>query len=166
MSDQIEHFDEDLDSRVGSKLAEDLSFLFGPSASVGPEVDRAVIDRANRHFVRRGRRRPWPRWAASAVAAAAVIILAAVLEPRFSPTPDQESLSEKQLSARMPAKAALATDIDRNGRVDILDAFKLARHIESAEVREAKWDINGDGLVDRADVDVVAFAAVRLDKGV
>ena len=127
MSDKIGHFDEDLYSRVGPNLAEDLNVLFGPGSSVPAEVDRAVIDRANRHFVRRGRRRPWPRWAAS---------------------------------------AAAATDIDRNGCVDILDAFKLARHIESAEVREAKWDINGDGLVDRADVDVVAFAAVRLDEEV
>jgi hypothetical protein len=59
-----------------------------------------------------------------------------------------------------------AADIDRNGRVDILDAFKLAKHIESAGSTETKWDINGDGLIDRSDVDVVALAAVRLDKGV
>ena len=166
MSDKMGHFDEDLDSRVGPNLAEDLNVLFGPGSSVPAEVDRAVIDRANRHFVRRGRRRPWPRWAASAAAAAAVIIFAAVLQTRFSGPSDQKSLSGNQFSARMPAKATLATDIDRNGCVDILDAFKLARHIESAEVREAKWDINGDELVDRADVDVVAFAAVRLDEGV
>jgi hypothetical protein len=50
--------------------------------------------------------------------------------------------------------------------VDILDAFKLARQIESAGPTEKNWDINGDGLVDRHDVDMVAFAAVRLDKGV
>ena len=56
-------------------------------------------------------------------------------------------------------------DVDRNGRVDILDAFKLARHIESAGAVEGKWDMNGDGQVNREDVDIVAFAAVRLDKG-
>jgi len=50
--------------------------------------------------------------------------------------------------------------------VDILDAFKLARHVESAGAVEAKWDFNADGLVNRKDVDAVASAAVRLDKGV
>jgi hypothetical protein len=58
------------------------------------------------------------------------------------------------------------TDIDRNGTVNILDAFTLARHIASKRPDEARWDMNGDGLVDRRDVDTVAFAAVRLRKGV
>ena len=77
------------------------------------------------------------------------------LTKKPEPTTDSFSLSKVQ-----------ATDIDRNGRVDILDAFKLARHIESAGRTETEWDFNGDGLIDRSDVDVVANAAVRLDKGV
>lgn len=181
MSDTTEHFDDEADFGARPKLAEDLNALFGSGLSVPAEVDRAVIDRANRHFVRRGRRRPWSRWAASAAAAAAVIIFAVVLQTQFSGPSEQESKSDQYFSAPLAqrksksdqfvsttlvAKARLATDIDENGRVDILDAFKLARHIESAEVREAKWDINGDGQVNREDVDVVAFAAVRLDKGV
>jgi len=47
-----------------------------------------------------------------------------------------------------------------------IDAFRLARHIESASPTKRKWDINGDGLVNRDDVDKVALAAVRLNKGV
>lgn len=181
MSDTTEHFDDEADFEACPKLAEDLNALFGSGLSVPAEVDRAVIDRANRHFVRRGRRRPWSRWAASAAAAAAVIIFAVVLETQFSGPSKQESKSDQHFSAppaerksksdqfastTLAAKARLATDIDENGRVDILDAFKLARHIESAETRQAKWDINGDGQVNRDDVDVIAFAAVRLDKGV
>ena len=181
MSDKTGHFDEDLDSAALVNLAEDLKGLYGSGLSVPGEVDRAVIDRANRHFVRRGRRRPWSRWAASAAAAAAVIIFAVVLETQFSGPSKQESKSDQHfsgplaqrksksdqfVSTTLAAKARLATDIDENGRVDILDAFKLARHIESAETRQAKWDINGDGQVNRDDVDVIAFAAVRLDKGV
>ncbi len=50
--------------------------------------------------------------------------------------------------------------------MDILDAFKLARQIESADSAEIKLDVNGDGKVNRDDVDLVASAAVRLDKGV
>jgi hypothetical protein len=97
-------------------------------------------------------------------AAAAVIILAFSLDltQRVEPTADRSVLARAQ-----------AIDIDQNGRVDILDAFKLARHIESAgsaeeslSLRKQGWDINGDGLVNHDDVDTVAFAAVRLDKGV
>jgi hypothetical protein len=103
-------------------------------------------------------------------AAAAVIIFAFSLNLTQKPGPS---------TSRTVLVKAQAIDIDRNGRVDILDAFKLARHIESADrtktnlspvsstgqaLRKRGWDINGDGLVDRNDVDSVALAAVRLDK--
>jgi hypothetical protein len=96
-------------------------------------------------------------WAWRIAAAAAIIIFAFSLDltKQTGPTTGRLLLSKTQ-----------AADIDRNGRVDILDAFKLAKHIESAGSTETKWDINGDGLIDRSDVDVVALAAVRLDKGV
>jgi hypothetical protein len=64
------------------------------------------------------------------------------------------------------AAADMGPDIDRSGRVDILDAFKLARQIKAGLQPSEKWDMNGDGQVNRKDVDLVAFAAVRLDKGV
>jgi hypothetical protein len=60
----------------------------------------------------------------------------------------------------------LAGDVDGNGRVDVLDAFKLARFVESPGGADMQWDINGDGTVDSADVDAVAFSAVRLKEGV
>jgi hypothetical protein len=50
-------------------------------------------------------------------------------------------------------------------RVDILDAFLLARRIESGGPLDAGWDINGDGRIDGDDVDAIAFAAVRLGPG-
>jgi hypothetical protein len=46
--------------------------------------------------------------------------------------------------------------------VDILDAFRLARHIESRAPARTDWDVNGDGRIDREDVDAIAAAAVRL----
>jgi len=167
MSDKTGHFDEDLDSLALVDLAEDLKALYGSDLSVPGEVDRAVIDRARLRLTRRARRLSWPRWARRwrvAGAAAAVIIFAVLLQTTLSPVSDTENKSAAPLS-----KAVVATvlgDIDLNGRVDILDAFKLARHVESAGAVEAKWDFNGDGLVNRKDVDVVASAAVRLDKGV
>jgi len=167
MTKRKEHFDEDSAARrpvenlrIPSKLSADLNALFQPRVGVPPEVDRAVMDRAHKHFagIKPGKGRFLRiHWAWRIAAAAAVIIFAFSLNltKQTGPATDRFSLSKAQ-----------AVDIDRNGRVDILDAFKLAKKIESAGNTQTKWDINGDGLIDRSDVDVVALAAVRLDKGV
>lgn len=46
--------------------------------------------------------------------------------------------------------------------VDIVDALKLAHQIEAGKGR----DVNGDGAIDRRDVDALAMIAVRLNGGV
>ncbi len=155
MTEKKGHFDEDLDLRISPEFSADLHTLFKPHFSVPPEVDRAIMDQAHRRFVRRKRRSRLLRRAGSIAAAAAVIILA------FSLNLTQRPGSSTSQSTLVEAQAI---DIDRNGRVDILDAFKLARHIESADRTDKKWDINEDGVVNRKDVDLVALAAVRLDK--
>ena len=167
MTERKEHFDEDStvrrpveDLRVSSRFSNDLKALFQPRIGVPPELDRAVMDRAHKHFIslQSGKgKRLRIHWAWRIAAAAAVIIFAFSLDlsKQGGPTTDRFSASETQV-----------VDIDRNGRVDILDAFKLAKQIESAGPAETEWDINGDGLIDRSDVDVVALAAVSLDKGV
>jgi hypothetical protein len=48
--------------------------------------------------------------------------------------------------------------------VDILDALALARSIESGRRTRSDWDINADGRVDRLDVDVIAMAAVSINR--
>ena len=172
MTEKKGHFDEDLDLKVSPKFSEDLNTLFKPQFSVPPELDRAIMDQANRRLVQRHWRhrvfRHISLWRIAA--AAAVIIFAFSLNLTQKPGPS---------TSRTVLVKAQAIDIDRNGRVDILDAFKLARHIESADrtkrnlspvsstgqaLRKQGWDINGDGLVDRNDVDLVALSAVRLDK--
>lgn len=158
MTERTEHFDEDL--KISSRFSNDLKALFEPQRCVPPEVDRAVLDRAQKHFAQMQpdkSKRLRVHWAWRIAAAAAVIILAFSLDltKQGGPTTDSFSVRESR-----------AVDIDQNGRVDILDAFKLAKQIESAGPAETEWDINGDGLIDRGDVDVVALAAVRLDKGV
>ncbi|UCD51568.1 MAG: hypothetical protein JSW27_02835 [Phycisphaerales bacterium] len=158
MTEKTKHFDEDPGLEISSKLAEDLQALFEPQLSVPPEVDRAVMDRANRHFAGRrfaeaGRRRI--RWVAmwKVAAAAAVVIFAFSLNLTDKPRPTVRYSTVAKTGA---------ADFDRNGRVDILDAFKLARQIEVASNSSANLDINGDGLVNRDDVDMVALAAVSL----
>jgi anti-sigma-K factor RskA len=172
MTEKKGHFDEDLDLRISPKLSEDLNTLFKPQFSVPPELDRAIMDQAERRLVQRHwRHRIFHHISLWRVAAAAAVIIFAFslnLTQKPGPTTTSSFIVEAQ-----------AVDIDENGRVDILDAFKLARHIESAEstktklspvlgtgqaLRKQEWDINGDGVVDRNDVDLVALSAVRLDK--
>jgi len=172
MTEKKEHFDEDLDLRISPKLSEELNIIFKPQFSVPTEVDRAIIDKAHQHLIpKHWRHRIFHHISLWRIAAAAaVIIFAFSLNLTEKPGPS---------TSRTVLVEAQAVDIDRNGRVDILDAFKLARHIESADrsktnlspvsstgqaLRKQGWDINGDGLVNRNDVDSVALAAVRLDK--
>lgn len=159
MSEETKHFDEDLDLRVSQQFSEDLNILFKPQFSIPPEFDRAVMDKAHQHFTQKH----WSHhilrhisiWRIAAAAAVIIFAFSLNLTQKPGPTTSQSLLGE-----------ARAVDIDRNGRVDILDAFKLARHVESADHTDKKWDINGDGFVNSNDVDLVASAAVRLDKGI
>ena len=155
MSEETKHFDEDLNLKVSQKFSEYLNIFFKPQFSIPPEVDRAVLDRAYQHLTQKH----WSHhilrhisiWRIAAAAAVIIFAFSLNLTQKSGPTTSQSLLEE-----------ARAVDIDRNGRVDILDAFKLARYVESTGRAEKKWDINGDGLVNSNDVDLVASAAVRL----
>ena len=172
MTEKKGHFDEDLDLRISPKFSEDLNILFKPQFSVPPEVDRAIMDQTRQQLIKRHwRHRIFRHISIWRVAAAAAIIIFAFslnLTQKPGPTTTSSFIVEAQ-----------AVDIDRNGRVDILDAFKLARYVESADLtdkslspvsstgqalRKQGWDINEDGVVNRKDVDLVALAAVRLNK--
>jgi len=157
MTEQKKQHDNEMSLGVSSKFSEDLGKVFGPQEQVPAHIDRAVAEAAHRHFGRQPRRLWWLRWAVPATAAAAAVIVLSVGLSIHRTSPPR--------AARMDA-AMTRADIDRNGRVDIIDAFQLARHIESANPTDEMWDINGDGLVNRDDVDKVALAAVRLNKGV
>jgi hypothetical protein len=81
-----------------------------------PDADRSVIESARRQFAASGARGGTARrWAAPAVAATLIIALS-VLIP---------------YAERGRDLPAVADDVDGSGRVDILDAFALARARES-----------------------------------
>jgi len=157
-------FDDNSGLKVSEELKTDLGDLFKPQHSVPPEIDRAILDKASGKLIRPQRRHNIIRRIGIIAATAAVVIFAFSLD--LSRKPKQSTTVSYFAETR-------SADIDLSGRVDILDAFKLARQIESANnselilsLRKQGFDMNGDGLVNRGDVDFIAKAAVRLDKGV
>lgn len=144
---------EDDNLRVSEKLSEDLKALFRPPQADLTAADRAIMDQAAQRLllVRRGRRFFWP------AAAAAAILLGIFLLQHWDPG--------RQIPSSKPILSA-AQDVDQNGSVDILDAFQLAKRVQSSSASDARWDLNQDGVIDHADVDMIAQTAVTLRKDV
>ncbi len=138
-----------------SALVEELRQLHEPGSQVPGEVDAAIQEMAWRRIEVMNRQRLIRRWGQLGVAAAGIALffwIGRVIEgPTIRPT--------------AIGSPVLAHDIDQSGRVDILDAMALAQHIERSGTLERRWDLTRDGTVDRADVDAVAMAAVRLVQG-
>ena len=119
---------------------------------------RSLAQQRARQVVAQIERRRRPRWlrplyVAAPLAAAASIVFFVTLQrsPQMAPPP-------AAISA--PASA----DINRDGKVDIVDALQLARAIKSQQARDLRWDQNGDGRVDQVDIDRIAQAAVSLQR--
>ena len=82
--------------------------------------------------------------------AAAVISFAVHL---FAPT----ALQDRSLAVNQRPPLSQAADINHDGRVNILDAYVLARrrsNVMSRSIRRGM--LNGDGVVDQKDVDLIA----------
>jgi hypothetical protein len=55
-------------------------------------------------------------------------------------------------------------DLNGDGKVDILDALMLAKKLQSAPSSDLQLDVNGDGVIDRRDIETIAAHAVSLEK--
>lgn len=160
MTDRPTQFDpppEDLPPR----LADELRQLYRPSVVVPGELDRAVLAAARRRLVGRRRWRLTAGWLAAGAAAAAGIALAVILVRHDGGGPAAAIVRTGAPSASPVARG----DVDGNGRVDILDAFTLARRVEAGTATEPAWDVNGDGVVDQRDAESVARLAVSVSGG-
>jgi len=122
---------------------------------VPPSVDAAILAAARKQLAGRGGRaglwsgiRAWLVWPAMATACLALIGLIYVL---------MKSGADREEFAR--------EDLNHDGRVDILDAFELAREAGAGVKPDAGRDLNGDGVVDSRDAAVIAAHAVKLEKG-
>ena len=146
-----EKHDESAELRAPAELTRALRAFDAPKGAVPKAVDELILSNAHRHLASGRRRFAWRIATIGALAAAVAIVFILPEFTTHTPTP--------------PPVPVLAGDIDGNGRIDILDAFALARHIERNEETAADWDVNADGRIDRRDVDALAKIAVRLNGG-
>ncbi len=163
MSDLQPDIPTDSDLQAPPALGHDLKKLYAPPSAIATTTDDMIFAYAQRQSVGRRRKRLLIRWALPPAAAAAIIMWV-VVSPFVAPDVDDTPHFE---AANRVATRQLADhrDIDGNGRVDILDALALARNIKENRIDEQPWDFNGDGLINRKDVDTVAQSAVSLNKG-
>src|SRR5687768_3894688 len=115
------------DGELPDALARDIASLYRSDVSVPPALDAAILAEARAGVARRLRFRRALRWTtAGAGAAAAAAVVWGVSLVGFhkggngSPQPSNADA------------VAIKGDVDRNGRVDIVDAFVVAKRVDSA----------------------------------
>jgi hypothetical protein len=142
----------EFDSNEFRLFKAELARLNEPGIAVPPELDEVILSGAKNAF--NSRRRKWMiiQRIGAGLAAAAVLAIAVHI---FLPSPHSTGPIER------PQLAQVA-DINHDGRVDILDAYVVARHIAQHDSLDKAWDINGDGIVDQKDVDLIATLAVHV----
>lgn len=176
------------EEQLPEPIAAALRSRYGPTPDIPAAVDDAVRQDAFRHLksldsgpavertstFRTGwQQRKWVAGSIGSLIAVALLIAVWPRNPRSSRLADGRA--EVALSAASePAPAMsvgggsagrsedLVADLDDNGRIDILDAFALARSIQSGDDRPEVPDLNNDGQRDQRDVDLIAMTAVTL----
>ena len=135
------------DEALPPRLREALARLDKPDIDIPLDLDARILSRAKSDFIKRLRFRPVVRWVAACASIAAAIVVVFIVRATLF----------------RPAVHLAKGDINANGKVDMLDAYLLARHLAAAEKLDPKWDMNGDGVVDQADVDWIANHAVQIN---
>ncbi|HEV8291725.1 MAG TPA: dockerin type I repeat-containing protein [Tepidisphaeraceae bacterium] len=137
------------------RLRAGLTSIFGSTPAIGRSLDEQFLNAVRQESIRRNRMRWVIRYAIGSVAAAAAVVLIVIRTTHH----DQPAINNPT------ASVATTEDVNRDGKLDILDAFLMARKVAANEHLTKEWDFNHDGTVDAKDVDVVAFAAVKLKGG-
>ena len=132
-----------------------LTSIYGSMPAIGRSMDERILNAVRQESIRRNRMRWVIRYAIGSVAAAAAVILIAIKMTHH----DQPTINNST------ASVATTEDVNHDGKLDILDAFLMARKVAANEPLTKEWDFNHDGTVDTKDVDVVALAAVKLKGG-
>lgn len=154
------------------ELIDALADLHNERIFIPPSVDESIMAEARKHLgPAPARKKPsniiaWSGWG---VALAASVVLVASLALR-----SRQSLENVQSESTPAPAAQIASaspvfkreDINQDQSVDILDAFALARRLEGGGAIQTKMDFNNDGVIDKSDVDWIARASVKIEKGI
>ncbi|MBC7968472.1 MAG: hypothetical protein H7Z17_21410 [Fuerstia sp.] len=157
---------DDAENGLPDSVRSALKNRYGPVPGVPSEIDHAILADARRHFeahgpaaLRPSRRRRVSGWQwtaiASTVAAASVMMMVWRTEQ-----PQQRMNDSMVATAPASANGTVDSDLDHSGRVDMLDAFAMARLIRDGG--SGAPDLNRDGRFDQQDIDLVARKAVLL----
>jgi hypothetical protein len=122
-----------------------------PPPRVGVALARAAAGVRPR---RRIARRRWTRLAPIALAAAAAlaVVLVGLRDPH---EPERRSLATT-------VRDVDVADFDASGRVDVWDAYLVARALAGGAELSRALDLDHDGVVTRADADLIAQRAVEV----
>ena len=115
---------------------------------VPPAIDQTILKAAQRQLspLRRARaRRVW--WWTRLATASAVVVAFALVTAQW----------HRSANGRFGLE-----DLNRDGQIDILDAFALARQVKQGNSPDKRLDLNGDGVIDEKDVATIAGHAVKL----
>ncbi len=135
------------DEAIPPMLRDALAGLNGPAVNVPAALDARILASAKCDYARRTRFRPAIRWISAVAAVAAAVAIALIVHATLI----------------QPARHLARGDINGDGKVDMLDAYVLAKRVASRAKLDRAWDVNGDGNVDQKDADWIANAAVNLD---
>ena len=153
----------DADNVLPDSVKAALKIRYEPVPIVGSDVDSAILADAKTHIERLGpamrfspkRRLSTLQW--TAMAAAAACLLFFVLRSNQPSNLENDSIAKSNVTSLLDQ---LSGDVDLSGRVDILDAFAMARQLRDG--RGEFRDINRDGRFDQFDIDLVTDEAVKL----
>ena len=143
---------EDGKLQAPKKLLAALKNLPSERVFIPPYVNERIL-RAAQQQLEKPQRKNLLRWWIGWTAATAAIAFVAGFAHLFT-KPDRETNGRTEFTRE---------DINRDGRVDVLDAFALARKIKSGS-SQREFDLNGDGVVNQRDSEIIAMHAVKLEK--
>lgn len=119
-----------------------LEELKGYERQLKADAPRIEVPAEIRRSILAGARRRRPLWIPLAAAAAFLIVLLSIfIAPRTT------------------------ADVDGNGRVDIVDAYTLALKLKAGKPVGRAWDLNRDGRVDRLDAEAIGRLSVAVGGG-
>ncbi len=127
-------------------LQRDLEQVLGVAPEPSDELRASVLDYAAPKRVRQAPRPWWRQPAAAGLAAAAVLTLLVV-------RPDS------------PQSPTMSGDLNGDGRVDILDAWRLSRALEGETGWQGAGDLDADGEITPGDLDRLMQQIVAVGGG-